>query len=273
MLVKNNRGQDVILAECQVKEKYFISPHMIRIVLQSDEIKDFDGIQSGVTIKLFFPHPELEEVIFPKWLEVEGKLETDIPSVYRTFTMRHLNIAAGELWIDFVDHGDLGYASWWATTAEPGDIIAVATKKRETDFKSEKQNVFLIADHTGLPFISAILEKLNKEARGEVVIEVPTPDDILDLQKPENVKLHWLINPTPGENSHLEEKARELEFFPSRSRYAVVAAEFTAVRNLRNYFRKELDWALCEVNALSYWKKGKSETESVFERMAETSHE
>lgn len=267
MFVKNNRDQEVILAQCSVKEKQFVSPNLIRVVLETDDIEDYAGIQPGVTIKIFFPHPELEEIIYPAWLIVDDQPETDLPSMYRTFTLRHIDIEENELWIDFVDHGDIGYASWWAVNAEPGDILAVATKKRETDFKSDKENVVFVADHTGLPLVASLLEKLNKDARGEVVLEVLTEEDILDLEKPSGVNVHWLINPCPGIESELEAKTRELSFFPEKSRYAVVVAEFDTVKELRNYFRKELDWALCEVNALAYWKRGKSETQSVYERL------
>src|SRR5699024_2872184 len=119
-----------------------------------------------------------------------------------------VNVKEKEVWVDFVNHGDGGYASWWAANADVGDILAVATKKRETDFKTDRENFILVADHTGLPVVACLLEKMRGEAKGEVLIEVLTEEDILDLWKPDGINIQWLINPHPGVKSRLEEQTR-----------------------------------------------------------------
>lgn len=268
MIVKNHRNQEVILSVCTVKEKKYISPGMIRVILESNDIRDYAGVVPGATIKIFFPHPDTGDIIYPSWLPMNEE-DLDLTALYRTFTLRHLDISRQELWIDFVYHGEEGYASWWASVAEPGDKLAVAAKKRKSRLVTDRMNYLIAADHTGLPFAAAILEHLPENAVGEVVLEVPSEADILSLRKPAGIRLHWLSNPYPGEGAGLAVKVRTLDYCPAENRYAYVAAEFQAVKDLRHYLRKESDWALEEVNALSYWKKGKSETESVYERLSE----
>lgn len=268
MIVKNNRDQEVILSVCTVKEKIYISPGMIRVIFRSDAIEDYAEVVPGATIKIFFPHPETGDIIYPSWLPVK-EVDPDLAALYRTFTLRHLDLRRNELWIDFVYHGEEGYASWWASTAEPGDKLAVAAKKRKSRLVTDRMNYLMAVDHTGLPFVAAVLERLPENAGGEVVLEVSSEADILPLKKPAGIRLHWLINPLPGEGSRLSVKVRALDYHPTENRYAYVAAEFHTVKDLRHYLRRESRWGIDELNALSYWKQGKSETESVYERLSE----
>lgn len=269
MIVRNQRDQEVILSECMVKDKYYLSPHMLRIVFEASDMYEDAFISAGATIKIILPQPVTGEIIYPHWLKMPTDYVHNHNSLYRTFTLRHLDFEQKEIWIDFVCHGTQGYASGWALKAEKGDRLVVAVKKRKTELIPDRKNFILAADHTGLPFASVILDNLPVDSAGEAVLEIPTEEDILDIIKPDNVKVHWLINSRPGDDIQLAQKVRSLSFFPKESRFSYVAAEYGNVKDLRHYFRKELQWGIGELNALSYWKKGKAETESVQERLAE----
>jgi len=52
-------------------------------------------------------------------------------------------------------------------------------------------------------------------------------------------------------------------------RFGYVACEFLAVKEIRNYLRKELGWTSDELYAYSYWKSGVAEDKSVKDRQAE----
>ena len=88
-----------------------LTPHMIRVTLHSDEIKEMDGGCAGANCKLFLPQPDQSQDDFAAQL-IDGPR----PDV-RTYTVRHIRPERGEMDIDFVDHGDTGPASAWARGA------------------------------------------------------------------------------------------------------------------------------------------------------------
>lgn len=266
MIVKNIQNQEVIIAEFTVTDKEYVSPNLIRVTFSSESIHEYAEVTAGSTIKIFLPHPQTDTIIYPAWLNIPQENPEKLSSIYRTYTVRDINAEENQLAIEFVAHGDGGPASQWALQAQEGQKIAIATKKRTISLVPQKDWYLFAVDHTGLPVCSKILETLSPEAEGIAVIEVLTEADILDLKKPEKISIQWLINPHPGENELLAEKVRTLALQDIESKYAFVAAEFKNVKNIRYYLRKELQWNIHEIDALSYWKLGKAETESAAER-------
>ena len=49
----------------------------------------------------------------------------------RTYSVRRLDTAAGELDVDFVLHGDESPASWWAARAQPGNVLGIEAPEGE----------------------------------------------------------------------------------------------------------------------------------------------
>lgn len=88
-------------------------------------------------------------------------------------------------------------------------------------------------------------------------------------QKPVDFELVWIHNSQPEKGSELSSAARLISIPEEVSKFAYVAAEFSTVKDLRNYFRKELGWNREELYAYSYWKSGVAEDRSVSERQAE----
>jgi iron complex transport system ATP-binding protein len=52
--------------------------------------------------------------------------------------------------------------------------------------------VLLGADESAVPAVAGILERMPAGTRGEAFLEVPSPQDRLDLVKPEGVRVTWL---------------------------------------------------------------------------------
>lgn len=227
-----------------------VTPGMRRVVLGGEELA---GIADGCNIKLLMPR----DAETPFCLPLKGPdgraayAPGEVPPVIRTYSVRRIDRAAGELHIDFVLHGP-GIASSWAQRARPGDPIGFAgpggPSLRPADF-------YLIAgDQTALPAISAMLEALPPTARGQVFIEVPEAAERQDLAHPPGIALTWLLGGGLAE-------AVESFPWPEGEVFAWIAAESTPTRRLRAHVREGRGLDRRHHLAVGYWKRGMSETD------------
>tara|TARA_R100000365_G_C2746918_1_gene76429 strand:- start:4484 stop:5221 length:738 start_codon:yes stop_codon:yes gene_type:complete len=215
-----------------------VTPNMFRVRLGGSSIAALPADCAGGYLKLRIP-------------TTEGKSAT------RTYTIR----AQGPDYIDidFALHvaAELsGPATAWALAARPGDTLEAGGPGPSKPLPEGHGSYIIAGDMTALPAISVNLETLSDEARADAFVEVQSEDDIQDLDVPRGVRLHWLVNPSPGAEPHLLENAiRELTW-PSDLSYAWVATEFKAMKNVRTYLRSERSLSPQDLYISSYWKRG-----------------
>lgn len=216
-----------------------VTPHMLRITLGGAEIDSFPANQESAYIKLIFPAPGSDSTLM------------------RTYTVRHQR--AEQFDVDFVLHHDAGPAAEWAKNARPGDSIVVGGPGPKKLVDNSADWFLIVGDMTALPAISVNLEQLPADARGHAVIEVIDERDIQPLRHPDGIRLHWLVNPHPGEDSQLlVNQVRQLDWLPGQPSIWA-ACEFTAMRALRQHFREERQVERKSLYISSYWKLGSSE--------------
>lgn len=116
----------------------------------------------------------------------------------------------------------------------------------------------MAGDHTALPVISVLLESIPRDAEGDVYLEVYGKEDVLDLVKPENIRIHWLFNPTPGQSSLLAEKIKSTNF-PPDNRFVFAAAESASIKEIQQFLKEEQQLEREEWQAYAYWKLGVAE--------------
>lgn len=244
----------------QVKQKQFLTKNYVRVVLEGEDIINFEKAKPGDNNKILVPRDKGAAIVLP-----------DSPSDFsqhnrnydvRTYTLRALDLQKGEMIIDFVAHGHNGPASAWAIHALPGDMLGVMMKDREKTLVKEAEQYVLAGDHTALPVLSVILEKLPASARGTAYIEVFSKDDILKLEKPENVTIEWLFNNRPGISSQLPTAIGSSAFLPFQDKFVFAAAEASAVREIQFILRNHRLLERNEWQAYAYWKYGHSEDHS-----------
>ncbi|MGM5631455.1 siderophore-interacting protein [Apibacter raozihei] len=260
-----------IQLELTVTRKEYITPHYIRIYLTGDQVNKIMNTTVGVNNKILIPPPGCNKIYFPEF-DYEKMQWTPQPDhirpVVRTYTHRGIDVDKNEIWIDFVAHGDEGPASAWAIKAQQGDILGVLMKEGKAELYTKAENYLLVADSTGIPLIASILEDLPETAKGICILEVYGKEDEQDLQTQADIKFIWLHNEHPKKGSRLAEIVKQ-QPLPECSRSGYVAAEFSSVKEIRHYLRKEKEWKQEELYAYSYWKAGISEDRSVVDRQNE----
>ena len=232
--------------------KKYVTPNMLRVTLGGDGMEGFPDDQASAYVKLIFP--------------IKGDDKDRV--LRRTYTIRHdrMTDQGREVDIDFVMHGDSddgadhgGPASNWAVNCAPGDMITIGGPgpKKLVDTTADW---FLIAgDMTALPAVSVNLEVLPIDARGYAVIEIQSEADMQELVKPDNITIEWVINPHPGTNSTaLVDVVKKLPWHDGQIS-AWAACEFTAMKELRSYFRDDRGLGKDDLYISSYWKQGLNE--------------
>lgn len=229
-----------VIREVVVGDKYPLSPNMNRVVLEGESLQDFPVGFEGGYIKLMLR---------------DG---SEKPPV-RSYTVREFDPGTGKLCIDMVSHGDIGPAARWANDARPGAVVDIQGPGATPPINVDADWFLLAGDMSALPAIAVNLERLPKDAKGHLVIEVISEDDKIDLQVPTDMKVHWVVNPEPEAiNSVLEDTVMALPWQDGQVS-VWVAGEFSASRALRQYFRhvrevaKEFKYVSC------YWKIGETD--------------
>lgn len=233
-----------------------ITPNMQRVTLGGDALADFPEGQESGYIKLLFPRPG----------DDQGR------PIMRTYTIRAFDAARRELVVDLVIHGEgaaAGPASGWARSVQPGDSISIAGPGPVKLVNNEADWFLLAGDMTALPAISCNLEQLPASARGVAVIEIIDEADKQELAIPAGMEIRWVINPHPGvASTHLVEAVRAVPWQEGRVS-AWVACEFSTMRLLREYLKKERAIARGDLYISSYWKIGAAEEQHKVEKSAD----
>lgn len=248
--MENNKkeGNGFMRAILTVKEKIYLTPHYIRIILEGDDVSIFSQARIGDNNKIIVPQNNMpiDLLYFER-------------SALRTYTLRSLDLEKKLMTIDFVGHGENGLASKWATHARPGDELGVLMKVRNKALFLPAEWYLLAGDHTALPVISVILESLPDHSRGKVILEVYSAEDVMDLKKPEGVEIIWKFNNQPGKASALPAYFKPLILSNTKSRFIFAAAESVAISEIQEILRDHSGLQREEWQAYSYWKYGQTE--------------
>lgn len=259
----NITNKKILRSIFTVKDKIFITPHYIRVILNmsDDQAELFSNVSIGSNNKIFLPIPGTNQIIFPDDIGADIKEK----SIKRTYTTRHIDYLKKEIFIDFIAHGDNGPASSWAHHAIAGSSIGLAMKAESRPLFPIVDSYLLVADSTGIPVISAILEQLPENVQVQAVVEVFDKEDELLLASKANLNIEWVHNAHPELHSNLAEVVRR-KILPIGNRFIFAATEYNTAKDLRIYFKTEQQWQPEECAITSYWKKGEPEDQSATRR-------
>ncbi|MCF3639299.1 siderophore-interacting protein [Rhizobium sp. TRM95111] len=241
-----------------VREVTPLAPHMRRLTLVGKALGWFDS--DDLHVRLLIPPRDVE----PEWprLAETGRViwpQGAAKPAIRKYTIRRIDVAAGEVDIDFVVHADdAGPGSDFATAARRGDILGM-TGPGGGGFRPAGWNL-LAGDETALPAIARILESLPADARGLAFVEVQDENEELPIRTPAGMEVRWLHRgkAAPGTTDLLLDAVRGVDW-PDKDRYAWVGCEFQAFKQIRSYLRKDRGLGRDEHLAVAYWRRGENE--------------
>ena len=238
-----------------------LGPHLVRLTLGGPGFAQFQPKDAtDQYVKLLFADPALG--LTPPY-DMDALRETlpmEKMPVRRTYTVRAVDRQAGTIDVDFVVHGDEGLAGPWAANAQPGDTVVFSGPGGNHLPDPEADWHLIAGDESAIPAIAATLEAMPSHTQGVVLIEVPGPEDELQLTAPEGIEVRWLHRGqmfTP-ETTQLAHAVMEV---PWRDGTVQVFAhgEREMIKDLRRYLSDVRGVDRRQMSLSAYWAYGRAE--------------
>ncbi len=232
-----------------------LTPRMVRVVAGGPGLAGVPANEhTDAYVKLLFfpggpPAPPVDVA------ELRERLPREQWPVTRTYTVRRLDHAAGELTVDFVHHGDEGLAGPWAANARPGDAMLFLGPGGAYSPAADADWHLLAGDEAALPAIGAAVEALPAGAKALAVIEVADAGERQEFDAVAEVDVRWVLR---SEGGSLVEAVRALRF-PTGDVRAFVHGETGAVKELRAHLLQERGIERDRLSISGYWRRGMDE--------------
>lgn len=228
---------EIKLRSLTVKEKANVTPGMIRITLQSDDLADFTSLSPDDHVKLFIPSDA-------------GEPDR------RDYTPRSFDREARTLTLDFAVH-DAGPATRWAIDAAVGDTLNIGGPRGSVTVSPTFDWWVLVGDETALPAIGRRLEELPAGVRVITVIAVVGPEEEQSFSTQTDHQAIWVHRPL----AEAADPAPVLDALkaltpPEGEGFVWIASEAQVARAVRDYVGTAWNHPKGWLKAAGYWKQG-----------------
>lgn len=239
-----------------------VTPMMRRVVLAGHDLARFAA--GGLHVRLLFPPsgitppqwPVNGEDGRPQWPQGAAR-----PAA-RVYTIRHIDMAKGEVAIDMVLHGshdgDHAPGAGFALHAQPGDIVGMTGPGGGSI--GEASRYILLGDETALPAIARLLETLPASAEVAAFVEVADASEEQRLTSPTRLDLTWVHREgaEAGTTDHLARITRAHPWLSDGGDTPFIWAgcEHTQARAIRQFALKEAGLTRDKCHAVAYWRRG-----------------
>jgi NADPH-dependent ferric siderophore reductase len=219
-----------------VKDKTLVTPSMLRILFEGEELHDFVSMAPDDHVKLFIP-------------SLAGEPEK------RDYTPRRFDPAARSLTIDFALH-DAGPATRWAIDARPGDTLQIGGPRGSAIVSPTFAWWLLVGDETALPAIGRRVEEMPDGAHVTTVIAVADKADAQSFATRAQHAAVWVQRPLARADDPAPLLAA-IDALPRRAGdgFVWVGAEARVARAVRDYLTAR-GHPLAWMRASGYWCKG-----------------
>ncbi|WP_371130963.1 siderophore-interacting protein [Arthrobacter sp. SDTb3-6] len=263
-------GKETVVAPAVKRRPQFVldvvrteqlSPHMVRVVAGGPGLAAFEAKDAtDMYVKIHFLQPGVDYAEPVDVFALRETMPREQWPATRTYTVRWLDLAAQELAIDFVIHGDSGLAGPWAAAAAPGDRIIFSGPGGAYRPNPDADWYLLGGDEAALPAIAAALEALPAGAVGYAYLEVDTEADIQPIAAPAGVEVVWLFRrgATPDASTLLADAVAGGPW-PDGAVDVFVHGEREYMKALRDVLFKQRGLARSQVSLSGYWAYGRTE--------------
>lgn len=245
----------------EVIERVRLTPHLVRIIAGGPGIAavEENDFTDAYTKMIFAP---AEAGLTPPYdMEaLRAHVPVELMPSRRTYSIRRFDLAAGQIWIDFVTHGDEGIAGPWAASALPGDPVVLGGIGGGYAPDPTADWHLLVGDESALPAIAASLEAMPADAEGVAFLEVQNASEQLELTAPAGMDLRWLHRGerAAGTTDLLVDAVREMPWRDGRVQ-VFAHGERGAMKQLRPYLTEERGVERAHLSLSAYWAYGRRE--------------
>ena len=237
------------------------TPHLVRVTFVGDDLADFVSASFDDHVKLFLPSSPGATPVLP----IIGDQGIKFPEgaarpLTRDYTPRRYDPHTGELDIEFVLHGS-GPAASWAAQAAPGDLLGIAGPRGSFVVPLEFDWHVLVGDESAMPAIARRLAELPRGKQAIVIIETLQADARLAFDTEADADVRGVLR--EGDASALPAAMGAL-VLPSGDGFVWVAAEYAAVRAVRERLVQQHGLDKSRIRASSYWRGGISASHETF---------
>lgn len=245
--------------EMRVVRAVQVTPRMRRLTLAGDDLRRFG--YGGLHMRLLLAP---KKGVTPVWpvMAVDGRQawpEGPRP-VNRVYTIRRIDVEAGEIAVDFVLHeGDETPGATFAAEAVAGDLVGM-TGPGGGELRDAHWCV-LAGDETALPAIGRMLEEMPAGRKVVALIEIADDAERQHLTTKAELDLRWLSREgrPAGTTSLLVDAVKKLAFpEDGRSVFVWAGCEHAAAREIRTHLRKQRDMPRGSNLVAAYWRRGTS---------------
>lgn len=245
----------------EVIERIRLTPHLVRIIAGGPGIADVEdaGFTDAYT-KMHFA-PAGAELTPPYDMEeLRERLPIEMLPSVRTYSIRRFDLDAGQIWIDFVTHGDAGVAGPWAAAAKPGDPVVLGGIGGGYAPDPAADWHLLVGDEAAIPAIAAALEAMPADAVGVALLEVQNESEQIEVTHPDGITVQWLHRGDEGAGTTdlLIDAVRTLEWQGGRVQ-VFAHGERGAMKQLRPFLTDERGLDRTQLSLSAYWALGRQE--------------
>ena len=225
-----------------------VTPHLVRITLQGDELQGFTSLGFDDHVKLILPAPGQERASLPQLVDGRPQFTGPRP-VLRDYTPAQFDAAQGTLDIEVALH-DAGPASDWAAAVQVGQWAGIAGPRGSMVIPVGFDWHWLLGDETALPAIARRLAELPATARAVVRVQLRNPQDQRALASAAQLDVAWVDS--------LTDAAQALAV-PAGPGYIWAAGEHSEMAALRGMLAAKPGVDAKRMRIAAYWKRGEAD--------------
>jgi NADPH-dependent ferric siderophore reductase len=239
----------------EVEQVVRLTPTMVRVVLGGEGLERFEptSFTDQYVNALFIPDGSPYSVPFD--LDAARAGASEHRPVGRRYTIRRWDPVDRRVTIDFVVHGDVGFAGRWANRAQVGDRLQMVGPTGGYAPSTTADWHLMVGDESALPAICASLAQVRPGVPAVVVAVVDGPDHELALECPGDAKVHWVHRQADPGNHELLLKAVAAAEFPAGRADVFVHGEAGEVRAIRRHLVAERGIPKDGASISPYWRR------------------